>query len=561
MAKRWETLEQELMGRFMILQEAKRVVIPEWIRNSEYCNPRRVSYNETDQDPTKVRETTGRKTYDSTPQRAASIMVTSFQGMLISPSSRWFRLYPTNTQYADVPYVADYLELVEQEVYNVFTKSNFYEAVNEYILDAVVLGTACLLTEEIDVDGTLHFSARHMREIAISETYGTVDTVTRDFWMQGREIENTWEDLPDHLASRIEQNPYEQFQIIHMVAPTGDFQFDVESTKEFASIYFVPSENNHILEQGGFYEIPYQVWRWRKNSGELYGRSPASDAMNDVKRLDIIAKSLATLDQAIGQPPMNSPEYLRGKGGTKTTPGYSNYYKESGLKSELIDLSRGHGPVREEYELMKDAVLQDFMVPFFLTFSNAQREMTATEVSERMSEKAAILSNVVGRLYQEGVNPIINRVIRTLERSNKLPKLPPELEKIMKEATPRVEMLGPLAQAQRRYHETNGIQAGLRTIGAFAQMSPDAMDNVDFDVSLREALSADGWPQVGIKELPEVAAIRQQKAALMQQQMQAQQAAEAAGTMKDLSTAPQPGSPAEMMMEAQAGAAQQGVAG
>jgi len=559
MGTRWLTLEEEVNGRYKLLEEDKEVVIPEWEENSGYCNPRRVKYTATDEDPSKTRDSASVKSYDSTPQRGANIMVTSFQGMLISPSARWFKLAPADSRYEDVPFVSDWLELVEQRVYKTFTESNFYEAINEFILDAVVIGTSCLLTEDDAEHGKLLFSSRHMREIFISESDGgIVDTVVREFWLQGRELMDRWEDkLPLEVATSIENNPYLKHRVIHFVGPAKDFDNEVDTNKEFVSIYFLPSHNNQIMEQGGYYDLPYQVFRWRKNSGELYGRSPAGDGIKDIKRLNIIAKSLAILDQTIGQPPTNSPEHLRGKGGSKLRPGFDNYYKEAGLKTEIIDMSRGHQPVKEEYEMMKQAVLEHFMVPFFLTFSQAQREMTATEVTERMSEKAAILSNVVGRLYQEAMNPLINRVIGVLQRSGQLPALPPELDKVIKEASPRVVMLGPLAQAQRRYHQTNGIREGLRTLGGFAQFAPQSLDNVDFDATVREALTADGWPQKGIKELPEVAKLREEKAKLMQQQMQQQQEQQAAATMKDMATAPQPGSPGEMVMQQAAGAAQQ----
>jgi hypothetical protein len=41
-----------------------------------------------------------------------------------------------------------------------------------------------------------------------------------------------------------------------------------------ASIYLDEKEK-HILDEGGFDEMPYMVSRWAKATGEIFGRSPA----------------------------------------------------------------------------------------------------------------------------------------------------------------------------------------------------------------------------------------------------------------------------------------------
>ena len=104
-------------------------------------------------------------------------------------------------------------------------------------------------------------------------------------------------------------------------------------------------------------------------------------------------------------------------------------------------------------------------------------------------------------------------------------KFPPVPRALMEEgATMKVEFVGPLAQAQQKYHAAGGINQALGVIGPIIQMDPTSADNIDFNKLMKHALRGQGMPEECIREEEDVEKIRQaraeQQAAMIRQQQQ-----------------------------------------
>lgn len=559
----WDTLEKEALGRHKLMEEAKLEVIPEWEEAAPYVNKRRTQYNPEDnksRNPSSPNRDVKKKTYSSQPALMAQTMATMFQGLTISPASRWFGLGPEDHSYDDIPLIGDWLDAVETDLYKVFRTSKFYDAANEYILDALTIGTACMWVEEAKNLSGIRFTTRHMREIFISETEEEVDMISRVFNKTGRELiakekDDGWV-LPDKLRNTCERNPESLHQIVHFVAPMGQLYNEPTSRRDYPYMYLYPGEGPTILYQHGYYEFPAFIWRWRKNSGELYGRGQATEYIESIKRFDLIAKSLLGLDQKLGDPPRNTPHSLREQGGAKLLPRYDNYYKADGLRTEIIDLSAGHRPLMDDYEMAKQEVSETFLIPFLLMFYQQDREMTAYEVSERTRENSNIISNVVGRLYNEFLNPMINRVIAIRQRQGLLPKMPPPLDKAVEGMVPKVEMLGPFAMAQQQFHEGRGIEQGIVRLREIATLDPKVLHVPDLIGATKDLLSTTGFPEKRIREDEEIVQRIQAEAEAMKKQQAMQEAQVNADVMQKTKDAPEPGSPADAAMQAAGATAQ-----
>ena len=75
----------------------------------------------------------------------------------------------------------------------------------------------------------------------------------------------------------------------------------------FQSIYF-EFGSGHIIDIGGFKELPYVVPRYLKASTETYGRSPGMNALPDVKVLNkMVENSLKAAAKQI-DPPLLVPD-------------------------------------------------------------------------------------------------------------------------------------------------------------------------------------------------------------------------------------------------------------
>jgi hypothetical protein len=172
-----------------------------------------------------------------------------------------------------------------------------------------------------------------------------------------------------------------------------------------------------------------------------------------------------------------------------------------------------------------------FNVDFFLMLQHqgaGRNQMTATEVMGLQGEKAAVLSDLVVNL-NGALSRIIQRSFNILWRQGKIPP-PPDV--IAREgAKLKVDFIGPLAQAQKRHHETGGLAQGLQVAGAIAQLAPAALDVVDFDEAMKNGLEGAGTSQLVIREDEDIEKIRQARA---QAEAQARQQAMAMERQKNV---------------------------
>jgi len=125
----------------------------------------------------------------------------------------------------------------------------------------------------------------------------------------------------------------------------------------------------------------------------------------------------------------------------------------------------------------------------------------------------------------------------------------------------KVDFMGPLAQAQKKFHESAGIQGGISLIGAIGNISAAALDVIDFDQTLKSGLEGLGFPQIAVREDDDVAKLREERAMQEQQQRQQAEAMEQQkqfmGNMDKLNQPVQPGSALDMMGKQMAGGTMQ----
>ena len=168
---------------------------------------------------------------------------------------------------------------------------------------------------------------------------------------------------------------------------------------------------------------------------------------------------------------------------------------------------------------MKADIKDWFFVDFFLMLQQKTAQMTATEVIELQGEKAATLSNLIVNL-NGSLQRIIERSFNLLYRAGKIPPVPMSLQG--QGAKMKVDFIGPLAQAQRKFHTMGGTMQALQAAGPIMQMFPNAGDYIDGDELMKTAMEGQGLPQNIIREEDDVRKLREQRAQA-QAQAQAQQ--------------------------------------
>jgi hypothetical protein len=140
--------------------------------------------------------------------------------------------------------------------------------------------------------------------------------------------------------------------------------------------------------------------------------------------------------------------------------------------------------------------------------------MTATEVIQRQEERMRVIGPVLGRLMNEMLRPLIDRVFALMVRENLLAPAP----EILQGQDVDIEYVSPLARAQKSSSLNNTLKA-LEVLMPLSQALPVG-DHIDPDGLVRHITDALGVPKTTLKSQREVNQVRQERAAMQQQQME-----------------------------------------
>lgn len=551
-----ETLfAQELLKRQSILAGIREDYEALWKDVIEFTNLRRYNLDGTQRKGLKV----GTSIYDSTATDALRDLADGLFGYLISPAMQWFVLRVEDERLMTVMEVRRWLEEASWQMYSALQRSNFYEIMPEYFQDGGSIGTSTLYSEEDLEEGRIVCTICHPGEIWVAENkYGMVDTTFRKVVMTARQAVQRFGksgNLSDKLLlDSKDQGKFDnEYTFYHCVYPRKDVELTQTNgswsprvggdNKPFVS-YYVQEDGKKIASSSGYYSLPYQVWRWRKNSNEIYGRSPASDAIVDILTANQMGKTLLHAAHMSAEPPLNIPAEMRGK--TRITPRGMNYYEDQTRIITAVQMGQGGYPIGVDREdRVKKAIQRHFMTDFFTLLSRAAmdgRQLSVPQVVEMQGEKAVMLGTIVGRLNSECFDPFLDRVYQIESGAGRMPPPPDILSASGKRVS--VEYMGPLAQAQRRLFKTQGIYQGLESLKPVAEATGDTSiyDTIDFDVVTREILEATGMPAKAIKDQSRVDAERAQRAKQAAAAQQMEMATKMAAQIPNISKAPEAGS-------------------
>ena len=489
-----------------------------WEEIAEYVAPRHGGITSAKTKGGKRMETV----FDCTAIDANDIFAAGMFGHLCN--GRWFLLKDKNPDNEENWWFGEASKILLEEL----AISNFGQMIHEYFKKLGSVGTGCLFEEQ----GEPGKPALNFREFHISSYYilenskGLVDTIYRKFNYTARQavqewgIENVGEAVQKSYAE--EKKRDEEFSFIHAVMPRVE-RDDTKADKEnmpFASVYIIVKDKK-VVEEGGYPELPFMVTRLDKEANESYGRSPGMKMLPEIKLLNKMVKTTIKAAEKVVDPPLQVPDdgFISP---FKTVPGGLMYYKSgTNERIEPLDTHANVGLGLEMEDKRRESINRAFFVDLFLLLAD-KRNMTATEVLERVDEKLLLLGPMLGRLQSELFNPLIDRTMGILLRAGKLPPVPESIEEY------EIEYLGKLAIALRLM-EVKAMRDTIGYIAPFAEANPAVMDNFDQDKIVRGISERLGIPVDWMTTADEVEGIRGIRA----QQMQMQQMIEAGGQVAD----------------------------
>jgi hypothetical protein len=549
---------------------------------AKYVNPRRELIKDSQRFDLKGKKR-GKDIFDGTAGSALGIWRDGMQGFMVSKSLRWFKSEMSDHTLNDIDEVRTFLQEYDEAMYAAYDRSNFYSVLNEWFNDAGSVGTATMYTEEDISGGTTVHIPIHLREIFIAENkFQVVDVLFRKFFLTARQALQQFDKdrLSSDIVSNAANHPEKPHEFIHAVYPNDEKQFEkiTATNKKYKSVYvqtrgtgdtdnqpnqtsetFVNSSGNQvdgIVKESGFDIFPYAVWRFRKNSDEIYGYSPAMDRMVTIEKQNTIGKTMLQAAHLSVKPPVNVPEHMRGN--VRLTPSGFNYFEKGGDKIDVINPKINYPIGVDREERYEKVIMDGYRVEFFKAFIGRQGEATATEIMEIKSEQAQLMGPQVDRLVEDGLSKNFDIVSSIENDAGRLPEPPQiliDLVEAEKESGQRrtkinIRFTGPLAQAQRRLFTLQPIKNGLNELAQASVMFPNITDRVDEDKLSEAILDSADFPQKLMRSTAEVEEIRAAREEAALRQAQLEQLGQAADAVPKLNKTVEPGSPLEAVGEA-----------
>ena len=491
--------------------------------------------------------------FTSRPTNYLKTLRSGITGYSISPNIAWQKLGFEDARHAEAHGGKDWLEAAEKTLYAEFNRSNLYPQVSKFVENAACYGHAVMLIDERLGDNRLRFTTLNVNELYLdTNEFDEVDTVFRRYAMTLKNAASLFgkENLPEARQEDMKDKKKwnSEIVIIHAVYRREEFQGEPRAARNmpYASVY-VDEDSDFLIEESGYAEFPFAVFTWDQVNGTAYGESPAIQALDDIRLLNLIDEARIKMAQIAAEPPMNIPDSLRDA--PSVVPAGYNYYTKPDEIVSPIQTGMSFPITLEINREIENRVRDWFHVDFFLALMRERpANMTATYVMELQGEKAAVLSDLVVNL-NAALTKTIRRSFNILWRQRKLPMPPQSLAG--SGAQLKIDFIGPLAQAQKKFHESAGIGQGLNLIGAVAKIQPGALDVIDFDQALKAGLEGVGFPQTAIREDRDIEGLRRERAALQEQERQQATAMERQrnimGNFSKLNEPVQPGSAIDEM--------------
>lgn len=517
---------REVKMRFDALHSVRRTVEEHWQLIERYVVPGRGKFF---QDERSEHELTWRRRelYDSTAPMAAQSLAASIHGSLTSPATKWFDLRFRSPLPREQQVAKEWLEDSSDRVFKALQDSNFNIEASEAYTDLVSFGTTVLVEEPKNpaIYEGVEFQTALIRGCFFEMNF---DRSVRNFY---RRLELTASQLiskfgEDQLPQRIIQQHAQagevdrKYTVIFCIyqrddrMPANVQQPMAPALRPYGWMYVMHDDATQIGLEGGYYEQPAFVARWRMMSGSMWGFSPAMLALPDILTLNEMVRLILRAGEKVIDPPTVTSE--RGLlGDLDLEPGGLTVVRdveqlrpyESGARFDVSQLQR------EQYQ---QSIRHVFHVDQLQLKESPA--MTATEVRVRYELMQRLLGPTLGRLTNDFLDPLIMRTFNIMLRGGALS--PPPDEARTEEGILDIEYTGPLAKAQKM-QEVEAMERWVASVAGLSEIYPEIRDLVDVDDYGRNLAETLGVPSDNIKDVAAVAKVRRARAKAQAEERQA----------------------------------------
>lgn len=310
---------------------------------------------------------------------------------------------------------------VATEAIETVNNSNFRDQANEAMLDYGISQGVLLVEEGTALDPLRHRALPFTEAILAAGPYGGHDALFRPRKVKARDLPVLFPEgnLTGDMRRAIGDQPEQEFELIE-----GYYRDWTKKEETWAYCCVHEKEKHELLSssESGIGSQPFISFSFMRVPGETNGRGPAQLALPDIRSANVVKELLLEhLDVSIGG------VYQMDDNGTLNTDTIqiqagTVYPRMAGTKG-LEPIEIGGNPQFGEVELER---LQQSIERAFFKLDLGPVDKTpksATEILQRVADRAGRLSGPNARLTNELLFPYIRRVLWLLRKMGKI-KLP-----------------------------------------------------------------------------------------------------------------------------------------
>tara|TARA_R110001599_G_scaffold69170_3_gene194722 strand:+ start:2680 stop:4314 length:1635 start_codon:yes stop_codon:yes gene_type:complete len=483
------------------------------------------------------------KLHDTKSIEAVSVLTQGHMSFITPLNERWFNFTPNARQAGgdDVDgWFAECSKLSFKELQN----SNFYVVAQQVYKDRTEKGTGCMFVRK-GRKRTLSFEYVPIATYVFSEDEdGNADMLAREIMLSAPDAVKRFgkEKMGPKVLEACEQfengkGEGKKFTFIHTVEPR--LEYDKTKTDKINmpySSHYDCVEDQMEIDEGGFEEFPYVVSRYEKWDDELWGFSPAYNALPNVLSVNWLKKLVKLSGEVAVNPRLL---LLAGeKANVDLRAGGVTYVSQ---RSAQAQLPREWGTSSDfraaEYLIGQDHDQIDkfFHVNLFRMFSDLDKQMTATEIGAREREKLLMFApSFVQFAFDMG--GMMTRLFNIIAREGLFPDPPESMvddEGLAYVETPEVSYQSKVALAIQQL-ANDSFDRVMGRVLPIIEVVPNVLDNFDFDTMIRDLARNEGMNDKWIVKIEQMKELRDERAEAQQQQMQMEQAEQATKAMSNV---------------------------
>ena len=436
------------------------------------------------------------KMYDGTAQEAFMDWVDGMLGWGVSESLTWQRAAISDRRLRDNDNVQRYLDEFTEQMSWEFRAGNFYDVLPEWLQDAGSGGTATILTEESkDLSHSVH-RVPHPGMVWIAEDgEGNVNSYHEKVIFTARQMVDRYNRTGDRLHGSIQKwakNPSSSLwdaQVLQCLVPSDDMAIFPRrlTTKPFTLVTILwelhggtgvatqdllvqaPMDRLIRIEHLSYFEAT--VWRFRKNSDELYGYSPAMDILTVIEAAQQHAYNLMNMGNFAARPMTNIPEEMRRD--ASILPGARHYYGSENRIVSTVPMGGEYPIAADREEKIHNLIRKRYgwhVWNAVLGLQAKKERVQATEVMEVRSDQARLLTGQFNNFWRSGIKPVWNNVAYIAGRAGRLPEPPSVMDEVRGKDLIDVDFIGPLSVIQMFASKLGGLQQAMRMLAEVGEV-------------------------------------------------------------------------------------------